>query len=101
VSGACENPGDVCGSDGLCHPDTAPRPFCTSDDGCAEGHRCVDGFCRTPCPEGTDDECRRFDEQLVICATDNLCYSRAETMPECAVAEDCTGGDACINGICR
>ncbi|MCS6798091.1 MAG: hypothetical protein NZ898_06130 [Myxococcota bacterium] len=92
--------GAVCAEDEFCRPDWAPRPFCTTDAQCAEGHVCRDGACRTPCPSGTNDECRRYDVQLPICASDNLCYSTNETMPECRSSRDCTD-EICIDGICR
>jgi hypothetical protein len=46
-------------------------------------------------------ECRTFDAQLPICASDSLCYSTNETMPECATASDCSAGDSCIDAVCR
>jgi hypothetical protein len=81
--------------------DTAPT-FSTATVNCsnATGHVCRGGVCRTPCPTGTSDECRRFDVQLPICAADMLCYSTNETMPECATSRECTD-EICIDGICR
>lgn len=97
----CEGGLEVCGDDGLCRPDTAPRPFCVEDEECATGHVCVGGVCRTPCPDGTDEECQRFDSQLPICADNGLCYSMAETDPECAQNADCADGQRCLDAMCR
>lgn len=91
--------------DGVCRPDVAPRPFCRDDAECASGHRCIHGVCRTPCPTGTDEECQRWDTQLVLCAEPepglNLCYTRAESNPECVLREECEAGRHCIDGLCR
>lgn len=98
---ACTGTHDACAADLFCRPDWRPRLFCTSDAGCAPGHVCRMGVCRSPCPTGTNDECRRFDSQVPICASDMLCYTTSETMPECAVQTDCVAGRSCIDAICR
>lgn len=92
--------GEVCGEDSFCRPAWAPSPFCDDNSDCREGHVCHMGACRTPCPTGTADECQRFDSQLTVCANDNLCYSDNETMPECATAIECSGGDMCVDASC-
>jgi len=108
--GACADAADcgadeVCADDGVCRPDVAPRPFCAADDDCAGGHLCVFGVCRTPCPTGTDEECQRWDSQLVRCAESEsgqlLCFSRHETNPECTTPADCADGERCIDAICH
>lgn len=100
----------ACGPDGRCveghcRPDVAPRPFCVTDADCAPGHLCVSGVCRTPCPSGEDDECRRWDAQLVQCEAPepglHLCYTRAESNPECVTRADCEPSRHCIDGLCR
>ena len=61
--------------------DLGPPPFCSSDDDCAEGSVCRSGVCRTPCPTGANDECRRYDAQLVSCRVisgENLCFAAGE-----------------------
>ncbi|HJL14308.1 MAG TPA: hypothetical protein RMH99_01560 [Sandaracinaceae bacterium LLY-WYZ-13_1] len=102
--GAC-GPDERCAADGVCRPDARPRPFCASDGDCAPGHVCRHGVCRTPCPTGTDEECQRWDSQLVRCGAasdgERLCYSRHETNPECARRADCEDGARCIDAICH
>ncbi|RLB45761.1 MAG: hypothetical protein DRJ42_29200 [Deltaproteobacteria bacterium] len=99
-SGACVG-NEYCATDSFCRPAWQPTPFCSSDMDCAATSVCIDGACRTPCPTGTDEECRRFDVQLPVCASDNLCYSTNETMPECADSADCGDARSCVDGICR
>jgi hypothetical protein len=99
-SSACAG-GEYCAEDDFCRPAWQPEPFCTTDLQCAATSVCRDGVCRTPCPTGTDEECRRFDVQLPICAADLLCYSTNETAPECATGTDCGATRSCIDGICR
>lgn len=105
----CAAPGDcgsdaVCGPDGSCRPDVDPRPFCATDAECAAGHLCVLGVCRTPCPTRTDEECLRWDSQLVRCAESDsgpwLCLTHHETSPECATPADCAEGERCADAIC-
>lgn len=93
--------GEACGFGDFCWRDFGASPFCTSDSECRSGHVCRDGACRTPCPTGTGEECRRFDSQLTVCATDGLCYSETETMPECIVPADCGAGGTCVDAACR
>ncbi len=100
-SNDCESSKDVCGEDGFCRADWQPHPTCTGNSDCQSGHVCVAGTCRTPCATGANDECRAFDVQIPICASDHLCYSSNETNPECRAAVDCTGGLACIDAQCR
>ena len=63
------------------------------------------GVCRTPCPTGTDEECQRWDSQLIRCdvseSGQGLCFSRHETDPECLTAADCLGAMSCIDAICH
>ncbi|MFK7987695.1 MAG: hypothetical protein AB8I08_16885 [Sandaracinaceae bacterium] len=107
----CDDETD-CGPDAhcearLCRPDVAPRPFCEDDEGCAPGSLCVGGVCRSPCPTGTDEECLRWDSQLVECVEASaepallLCITANESRPECAGAADCLGGQRCVDAICR
>ncbi len=100
---------DDCGPEalcaaGVCRPDVAPRPFCATDGDCAPGHLCVFGVCRTPCPTGEDDECLRWDRQLVRCGASEsgllLCYTHHESNPECRVAADCAATESCVDAIC-
>lgn len=98
---ACASSHDLCAADLFCRPDWTQHPYCIDDTGCATGHVCRMGVCRTPCPSSTNDECRRFDSQIPVCASDNLCYTTNETMPECAVPSDCAAGRSCIDAICR
>lgn len=98
--------GEVCrSSDGFCHPDSAPRPFCTSDAQCADDHVCRDGVCRTPCPTMSNNECQMFDVQLPRCAvvsgSEYLCYAQNERNPECALQSDCNDTQSCIDAVCR
>lgn len=98
-------PEELCAPDGVCRPDVAPRPFCATDADCAAGHLCVFGVCRTPCPTRTDEECLRWDSQLIRCDESEsglwLCFSRHETNPECLDPSDCGAGESCIDAICH
>ena len=98
-------PDELCAADMVCRPDAGPRPFCSTDDDCASGHLCVFGVCRTPCPTMTDEECLRWDSQLVRCDESEsglyLCFSRHESNPECTTAADCAEGQSCRDAICH
>ena len=95
----------VCGTDGFCHPDTHPRPFCSVDTDCATGHVCRSGVCRTPCATThMAMECMMFDTQLTSCANTSgewLCYSTNETSPQCATSAECPSGQSCVDARCR
>jgi len=95
----------TCDGSGVCRPDVRPRPFCVEDSECATGHLCVDGVCRSPCPSATDEECQRWDTQLVLCGQPepglHLCYTRAEANPECVTRAECSAAEHCIDGLCR
>ena len=101
--GSCESTADYCAEDEFCRPDWRPRPFCddATNEGCAMGSICRDGACRTPCPGGLNNECLEVDHQLTTCATDNLCYTTNETMPECGGQADCDLDQSCVDAICR
>ena len=92
---------DFCDVDGLCRPDWRRQPFCTTNAQCAAGSQCVDGACRTPCPDGLDATCQMTDISLTVCSADLLCLTATEAAPECAAPTDCTGDRDCVNAICR
>lgn len=95
----CVNANEVC-EGGVCVPDWRPRPTCSDEMPCADGHVCVEGLCRTPCNSGMAAECLSFDHQLSVCGEDRFCYSNHEAMPECKQASDCDS-NICANGYCR
>ncbi|MEI8257845.1 MAG: hypothetical protein WCJ30_19390 [Deltaproteobacteria bacterium] len=96
-----------CSDDGVCVPDTRPRPFCTSDAGCAAGSSCVNGVCRLPC--ATDLICQMHDVTYRNCShipnqptiTQTYCLTDNETSPVCVRQADCTAGRSCLDGQCR
>lgn len=96
---------ETCAADMVCRPDARPRPFCSIDEDCAAGHLCVFGVCRTPCPTTTDEECQRWDSQLIRCDESEaglfLCFSRHESNPECTTPADCAEGQSCRDAICH
>lgn len=92
---------ELCGADGFCRPNAQPSDFCTDDDGCSGGAVCREGVCRTPCPDGSDSTCQMFDAQLDTCGTDNLCFDSDVMNAECSPTEPCSGGQDCVNGVCR
>jgi hypothetical protein len=96
----CENANDYCADDGFCRPRWQRDPFCSNDSDCAAGSRCIDGACRTPCTSGTATECMMTDVSLTVCSA-MLCYTTAESNPECESAADCGAGERCVNAICR
>ncbi len=106
-STSCGSTELYCSDDGVCVPDTRPRPFCTSDAGCASGSSCVNGVCRLPC--ATDVECQRHDVTYRNCGhipnqptiTPTYCLTDNETSPVCARQADCTAGRSCLDGQCR
>jgi hypothetical protein len=80
-AGASDDGGAVEVDAGAPLVDLGPPPFCSSDDDCAAGSVCRSGVCRTPCPSGANDECRRYDAQLVWCRAisgENLCFAAGE-----------------------
>ena len=94
-------PLDFCDVDGFCRPDWRRQPFCTTNDQCAPGSQCVDGACRTPCPDGMDSTCQMTDISLTVCSPDGLCLTATEADPECAAPSECAGDRDCVNAICR
>lgn len=100
--------GSYCGPDDFCRPDWEPTPFCTVDGDCDQTvpRACIMGSCRTLCDDFASD-CMTVDSQFTSCGTDDLsagrdvCLAPSDTDPECRVAADCSGTDACINAICR
>lgn len=92
-------------SDGFCHPDWEPRPFCPATP-CQTGRECLDGVCRTPCT--TDSDCRMFDSQLPFCVdvmvttgTRKLCVDSMTAQEQCRTQSDCPTNQDCVGGACR
>ncbi|MEM7608551.1 MAG: hypothetical protein AAF411_24620 [Myxococcota bacterium] len=96
-SSSCGNGADYCAEDSFCRPDWNPPPFCSRDSDCTDGSVCRLGACRTPCPNGTDAECRATDPTL-SCGAENLCVSSSS--PECALSRDCNANQDCVNAEC-
>lgn len=96
-----------CNDDGVCVPDTRPRPFCDATRPCQAGSDCVGGVCRVPC--STSAECQRVDVTYRNCGPipyqnqtqRNYCLTDNEYRPVCARQSDCAMGQVCIDGVCR
>lgn len=103
----CNSSELYCSDQGVCLPDTRPRPFCTSDSQCAPGSACVNGVCRAPCM--TDLQCQMRDVTYRNCGhipnqpsiTQTYCLTDSERAPTCTLQSDCTRGQSCLDGICR
>ncbi len=101
-SETCDSAKEHCSDDDFCRPNWQGQAFCEDDGDCAMGHVCREGVCRTPCTAaGGNDECRRADSQLPVCASDNLCYATGEMNPECTSQSACGAEESCIDAVCR
>lgn len=95
----CDGLDDAC-NDGVCtnggcekQPKTGS---CTDGNACSEGDTCLDGDCQAGAPVDCDDDniCT-----IDICSASTGCkYTPA--IGVCDDGDDCTLGDACMNGSC-
>jgi hypothetical protein len=99
-------PERYCSDDGICVPDTRPRPFCDASRPCQAGSDCVAGVCRVSCSNSM--ECQRVDVTYRNCgpipnqsSTRTYCLTDNEFRPLCSRQSECSMGQVCLDGICR
>jgi hypothetical protein len=85
---------------GVCVPDTTG--FCTKNIDCGTGKACLNNTCYAICTgtcANAKDVC--VDPIGVGSVQTKLCKPNHAAQPQCKLTKDCTGGEQCVNGICR
>lgn len=98
--------GLFCSDDGVCVPDTRPRPLCDASRPCAAGSECVGGICRVACTTSTMCQAvavtyRNCGAIPYIPGSRNYCLTDSEARPTCSRQADCMAGQVCSDGNCR
>src|SRR5262249_35561489 len=104
----CSDPETYCSDDGVCVPDTRPRPFCDAAHPCSAPSQCIGGICRVPC---TDlNACRTVDVSFQSCdhvptqpasVPGTYCLTGHEARPLCSRQSECAVGQSCVDGTCN
>lgn len=102
---ACSRSGD-CGTGQVCRSKVcvAGGGSCSGSGACSSGQACVNGVCRQVC--GSDVTCDNAKDTCsspitVGSSTYEVCMPDHTARLECKVNKDCTGGEVCVNGVCR
>jgi len=87
----------------VCITDTQRR--CVNSSECGSGKACVNNLCYDDCTRsGTCASKVSTCSSPLLLGTSTevrVCYPDTSRKPECTKNLDCTGGETCVNGICR
>ena len=109
LDGQCTNAcktADDCGSNQLCQSKVCAldgTSTCNSNKNCASG-ACVNNRCHNDCTlTGKCSSAKDVCSATIVVSTTTLriCHANPGAKLECKTTKDCTGGETCVNAVCR